>query len=52
MVILEVGCYYQRSLENGVDPVHNEFVHPKQGSPQAIPGTIEYPETPWGSGVM
>ncbi len=51
MIILEVGCYYQRSMENGVDPVHNEFVHPSQGSPQAIPGTIEYPETNWGAGV-
>jgi phenylpropionate dioxygenase-like ring-hydroxylating dioxygenase large terminal subunit len=38
-------------MENGVDPMHNEFVHPVQGSPQPIPGTIKYPITKWGSGV-
>jgi phenylpropionate dioxygenase-like ring-hydroxylating dioxygenase large terminal subunit len=52
IMILEIDCFYQRSMENGVDPVHNEFVHPIQGSPQPIPGTIKYPETPWGSGVL
>jgi phenylpropionate dioxygenase-like ring-hydroxylating dioxygenase large terminal subunit len=51
IMILEIDCFYQRSMENGVDPVHNEFVHPIQGSPQPIPGSIEYPETAWGSGV-
>jgi len=52
IMILEIDCFYERSMENGVDPVHNEFVHPIQGSPQPIPGTIKYPETPWGSGVQ
>ena len=51
LIILEIGCFYERSMENGVDPIHNEFVHPIQGSPQPIPGSIEYPETEWGSGV-
>jgi phenylpropionate dioxygenase-like ring-hydroxylating dioxygenase large terminal subunit len=50
IMILEIDCFYERSIENGVDPVHNEFVHPFQGGPQPIPGTLEYPDTPWGSG--
>ena len=51
IMILEINCFYERSIENGIDPIHNEFVHPIQGSAQPIPGTIEYPETPWGRGV-
>jgi hypothetical protein len=51
-MILEIDCFYERSMENGVDPIHNEFVHPVQGSPQPIPGSIEHPETTWGSGVV
>ena len=52
IMILEIDCFYERSMENGVDPIHNEFVHPVQGSPQPIPGSIEHPETTWGSGVV
>ena len=51
VIILEVDCYYERSMENGVDPMHNEFVHPVQGNPKPIPGTTEYPDLDWGSGV-
>jgi phenylpropionate dioxygenase-like ring-hydroxylating dioxygenase large terminal subunit len=51
IIILDIDCFYERSMENGVDPIHNEFVHPVQGSPQPIPGSIDYPETAWGSGV-
>jgi phenylpropionate dioxygenase-like ring-hydroxylating dioxygenase large terminal subunit len=51
MIILEIDCFYERSMENGVDPIHNEFVHPIQASPKPIPGSVEYPDTPWGSGV-
>ena len=47
-IILDIGCFYERSMENGVDPVHNEFVHPIQGSPKPIPGSVEFPTTPWG----
>ena len=50
-IILDIGCFYERSMENGVDPIHNEFVHPIQGSPKPIPGSVEYPDTPWGTGV-
>jgi len=51
VMILEVDCFYERSVENGIDPVHNEFVHPVQGSPQPIPGTVKHSESDWGSGV-
>ncbi len=33
VVVLEPECYFERSIENGLDPAHNEFVHPKQGAP-------------------
>ena len=33
LVVFEVDYYYERSVENGLDPTHNEFVHPKQGTP-------------------
>ena len=33
VVVFEVDYYYQRSVENGLDPAHNQFVHPKQGAP-------------------
>jgi phenylpropionate dioxygenase-like ring-hydroxylating dioxygenase large terminal subunit len=51
LIMMELDCFYERSVENGIDPIHNEFVHPAQGSPQPIEGTVEYPETEWGSGV-
>lgn len=33
LVVFDVNYYYERSVENGLDPAHNEFVHPKQGAP-------------------
>ena len=48
MIILEVGCYYQRSMENGVDPVHNEFVHPAQGFPPMHKDTFRIRDEDWG----
>jgi phenylpropionate dioxygenase-like ring-hydroxylating dioxygenase large terminal subunit len=51
IIMLELDCFYERSMENGIDPIHNEFVHPAQGSPQPVAGSVSYPETPWGSGV-
>ncbi len=33
LVVFDVDYYYERSIENGLDPAHNEFVHPKQGAP-------------------
>ena len=36
LVVFEVDYHYERSVENGLDPAHNEFVHPKQGAPGLI----------------
>ena len=53
LVVFEVDYYYERSVENGLDPAHNEFVHPNQGAPEISdeqknkPIAIE--EIPWGS---
>ncbi len=51
--ILNVGCNYQRSVENGLDPIHNEFVHPLQGAPKMSPELQSAPlpvtEIPWGT---
>ena len=51
LMILEIDCYYERSMENGVDFVHNEFVHPIQASPKPVPGTVDFPVLPWGAGI-
>ncbi len=50
LVILNVNCYYERSVENGLDPIHNEFVHPAQGFPPMHKDTFRTWETPWGAG--
>ena len=53
LYVIDLNAYYERSMENGMDPIHNEFVHPKQGAPmmsaeqQASPVPME--EIPWGS---
>lgn len=31
VLILDVNYYYERSIENALDPAHNEFVHPTHG---------------------
>ncbi len=31
ILLLDVDYYYERSIENGLDPAHNEFVHPTHG---------------------
>jgi phenylpropionate dioxygenase-like ring-hydroxylating dioxygenase large terminal subunit len=51
--ILDVACYYERSVENGLDPIHNEFVHPLQGAPKMSASLQKKPlpvtEIPWGT---
>ena len=37
LYVLKLGAYYERSMENGLDPIHNEFVHPMQGAPLLTP---------------
>lgn len=57
VVAFEVGAYYQRSIENGLDSAHNEFVHPLQGAPTIIENLRKIPlevvdVPPWGSEFM
>ena len=45
----DVKCYYERSVENGLDPYHNEFVHPSQGLPKIISESTVITEMDWGT---
>jgi len=47
--VRDVKCYYERSVENGLDPYHNEFVHPSQGLPKIIEETIKFTDMDWGT---
>lgn len=53
LVTFEINAYYQRSIENGLDPSHNEFVHPAQGSPGMQQDFRQKPldmqDSDWGS---
>jgi phenylpropionate dioxygenase-like ring-hydroxylating dioxygenase large terminal subunit len=50
IAVLDIDCYYERSMENGLDPAHNEFVHPAQGFPAVRHETFETYDNPWGTG--
>jgi len=51
--VINLAAYYQRSMENGMDPIHNEFVHPLQGAPTMSEELRRNPtpmeDIPWGS---
>ncbi len=47
--VRKIRCYYERSVENGLDPWHNEFVHPSQGLPKINADTIKFTESEWGT---
>jgi phenylpropionate dioxygenase-like ring-hydroxylating dioxygenase large terminal subunit len=53
LYVFDVACNYERSVENGLDPIHNEFVHPAQGAPmlsaEQQSGPIPMEDIPWGS---
>ena len=53
LLVFELNAFYERSIENGLDPSHNEFVHPAQGSPGMNPDFRKKPldmeDGPWGS---
>jgi phenylpropionate dioxygenase-like ring-hydroxylating dioxygenase large terminal subunit len=51
-IVNDIGCFMERGIENGLDPFHNEFVHPAQGSPQLIDGSVEIETIPWGTKFM
>ena len=53
LVVFELDAFYERSMENGLDPSHNQFVHPAQGSPEINMDLRHKPldmeDLPWGS---
>jgi phenylpropionate dioxygenase-like ring-hydroxylating dioxygenase large terminal subunit len=53
LVVFELNAFYERSIENGLDPSHNEFVHPAQGSPGMNADfrtkPLDMEDGPWGS---
>lgn len=53
LYVYDVACNYERSVENGLDPIHNEFVHPAQGAPTLSPdqqaAQIPMEDIPWGT---
>jgi phenylpropionate dioxygenase-like ring-hydroxylating dioxygenase large terminal subunit len=57
IVKFEVNAYYERSIENGLDAAHNEFVHPMQGGPSISETLRKHPidvkdRSEWGSGFL
>lgn len=52
-VVLELNFNYERSMENAMDPAHNEFVHPTHGYMGANPDyrvkEFEVEDWDWGS---
>jgi phenylpropionate dioxygenase-like ring-hydroxylating dioxygenase large terminal subunit len=50
--VMDVNCYYERSVENGLDPWHNEFVHASQGLPVPNPDTVQIENIPYGTKFM
>ncbi len=51
LVIIELDAYFERSIENGLDPVHNEFVHDAQGNIRFKPDACWIDTTEWGGKV-
>jgi phenylpropionate dioxygenase-like ring-hydroxylating dioxygenase large terminal subunit len=53
LYVIDLNAYYERSMENGMDPIHNEFVHPMQGAPMLSPekqaAPVPMTDIPWGA---
>jgi phenylpropionate dioxygenase-like ring-hydroxylating dioxygenase large terminal subunit len=48
-IVFEIDAYFERSVENGMDPIHNEFVHPAQGAPSVESDNVVMEDREWGS---
>ena len=48
-LVFEIEAYYERSIENGLDPIHNEFVHPAQGAPRLDEDNLTIETSEWGA---
>ena len=51
LVTFDLKAYYERSMENGLDPVHNEFVHNLQGNIRFRPDRMSIDSDSWGTKV-
>lgn len=52
MVTFVLDAYYERSVENGLDPVHNEFVHVLQGNIKFKPDRMNVSGDDWSTTVF
>lgn len=58
IVAFDVDYNYERSIENGLDPAHNEYVHPTHGyqgereEEYKVNELEPYKNNPWGWGFM
>jgi phenylpropionate dioxygenase-like ring-hydroxylating dioxygenase large terminal subunit len=58
VVTFDVNYYYERSIENGLDPAHNEYVHPTHGfsgeheDEYKMTDLRPYKNDEWGRGFM
>jgi len=48
-IVFDIEGYFERSVENGLDPTHNEFVHPAQGAPSVADHQVVVENQEWGS---
>lgn len=51
LVTFDINAYFERSIENGLDPVHNEFVHALQGNIKFKPDRMKVTADTWSSTV-
>lgn len=49
--LIDLNAYFERSIENGLDPVHNEFVHDSQGNVKYKPDHTWMENSEWGNTV-
>jgi len=52
LVTFEINAYFERSIENGLDPVHNEFVHALQGNIKFKPDRMQVTTDEWSTTVF
>jgi phenylpropionate dioxygenase-like ring-hydroxylating dioxygenase large terminal subunit len=52
LVTFDIDAYFERSIENGLDPVHNEFVHRLQGNIRFRPDRMQVTGDSWSSTVF
>jgi phenylpropionate dioxygenase-like ring-hydroxylating dioxygenase large terminal subunit len=52
LMTMELDAYFERSMENGLDPAHNEFVHELQGNIRLLPDSVRTEPDEWGSTIF